>query len=233
MELRHALRTTGATRTFTDRVISRDSIASILDDARFAPSGGNRQAWRVIVVEDPAKRLALRDIYLDTWHDYIAHVLGGLIPFSPLASDADRAVAAAKRDDAIAISKPDGFAETLHEAPALLLVLADLSLLAALDRDLERYQFAGGGSIYPFVWNIILAARDRGLGGVMTTMAVRYEQRVFDLFDVPEGFGVAAVVALGEPTKALSKLTRQDVASFATYDSFSGPAVDNPNSPES
>jgi hypothetical protein len=98
---------------------------------------------------------------------------------------------------------------------------------------LDRYQFAGGGSIYPFVWNIILAARDRGLGGVMTTMAVRYEDRVFELFDVPDGFGVAAVVALGEPTKALSKLTRQDVASFATYDSFSGPVVENPNSAES
>jgi nitroreductase len=233
MELRHALRTTGASRSFTDRAISRDTIAEILDDARFAPSGGNRQAWRVIVVEDPAKRLALRDIYLDTWHDYIAHILGGLIPFSPLATDDDRAAAAAKRDDAIALSKPDGFAETLHDAPVLLVVLADLSLLAALDRDLERYQFAGGGSIYPFVWNIILAARDRGLGGVMTTMAVRYEDRVCDLFDVPEGFGVAAVVALGEPTKATSRLTRQEVASFATYDSFSGPAVANPNSSES
>jgi len=233
MELRQALRTTGATRSFTDSEIDRETIAAILDDARFAPSGGNRQAWRVIVVEDAAKRLALRDIYLDTWHDYIAHILGGLIPFSPLATDDDRAVAAAKRDDAIAISKPDGFAETLHEAPVLLLVLADLSLLAALDRDLDRYQFAGGGSIYPFVWNIILAARDRGLCGVMTTMAVRYEDRVFELFDVPEGFGVAAVVALGEPTKALSKLTRQDVASFATYDSFSGPVVENPNSAES
>ena len=233
MELRQALRTTGATRSFTDSEIDRETISAILDDARFAPSGGNRQAWRVIVVEDAAKRLALRDIYLDTWHDYIAHILGGLIPFSPLATDYDRAVAAAKRDDAIAISKPDGFAETLHESPVLLLVLADLSLLAALDRDLDRYQFAGGGSIYPFVWNIILAARDRGLGGVMTTMAVRYEDRVFELFDVPEGFGVAAVVALGEPTKALSKLTRQDVASFATYDSFSGPVVENPNSAES
>ena len=233
MELRHALRTTGATRTFTDRVIDRETIAEILDDARFAPSGGNRQAWRVIVVEDSAKRAALRDIYLDTWHDYIAHILGGLIPFSPLASDADRALAASKRDDAIAISKADGFAENLDRAPVLLLVLADLSLLAALDRDLERYQFAGGGSIYPFVWNIILAARDRGLGGVMTTMAVRYEERVFSLFDIPDGYGVAAVVALGEPTRALSKLTRQDVASFATYDSFSGPAVENPKAAES
>src|SRR5476651_1533412 len=98
MELTDALRTTGAVRAFLDEPVSDETLYEILDDARFAPSGGNRQAWHVIVVKDVTRRKALRDLYLDGWHDYVAHVLAGLIPFSPLASDEDRAVAAAKRE---------------------------------------------------------------------------------------------------------------------------------------
>ena len=74
-------------------------------------------------------------------------------------------------------SDADGFAETLADVPVLLVVLADLSVLAALDRDLDHYQIIGGASIYPFVWNILLAARERGVGGVMTTMATKPKQR--------------------------------------------------------
>jgi len=81
----------------------------------------------VIIVKDAQRRQALRDLYLDGWHDYIAHVLAGLIPFSPLASDEDRAAAAAKRSAAIAVSKPDGFPETLDQVPAMLVICADLA----------------------------------------------------------------------------------------------------------
>src|ERR1039457_5653946 len=165
MELTDALRTTGSVRAFLDESVSDEVLYAILDDARFAPSGGNRQAWRVIIVKDERRRRALRDLYLDGWHDYIAHVLAGLVPFSPLASDEDRAAAASHRDAAIATSKPDGFPETLDQVPVMLVICADLAALAATDRDLDRYQIAGGASIYPFVWNILLAARARGLGG--------------------------------------------------------------------
>jgi len=186
MELTDALRTTGSVRAFLDEPVPDGVIYAILDDARFAPSGGNRQAWRVIIVKDAQRRQALRDLYLDGWHDYIAHVLAGLIPFSPLASDKDRAAAAAKRSAAIAVSKPDGFPETLDQVPAMLVICADLASLAATDRDLGRYQIAGGASIYPFVWNILLAARSRGLGGVMTTIATRNESGVRKVLDIPQ-----------------------------------------------
>ena len=60
----------------------------------------------------------------------------------------------------------------------VLVISADLSALAATDRDLGRYTITGGASIYPFVWSILLAAHDRGLGGVMTTVATRKEHEV-------------------------------------------------------
>ena len=48
----------------------------------------------------------------------------------------------------------------------LLVVLADQRYLAAVDRDLDRYAMAGGASIYPFAWSILLAAHEEDLGGV-------------------------------------------------------------------
>ena len=222
MELIDALRATGSVRSFLDEPVSDDLVYAILDDARFAPSGGNRQAWRVIVVKDPQRRRAVRDLYLDGWHDYVAHGLAGLVPFSPLASEAERRSAAANRDAAIATSKPDGFPETLDEVPVMLVVCADLKALAATDRDLDRYQIAGGASVYPFVWSILLAARARGLGGVMTTIATRNESGLRDVLDIPNDQIVASIVALGHTSKVPTKLKRRTVEEFTTTDSFGG-----------
>lgn len=222
MELIDALRTTGSIRSFTDQPVTDEVLWSVLDDARFAPSGGNRQAWRVIVVRSPAPRDAVRDIYLDAWYDYVGHVLAGLVPFSPLASGDDRSAALAQRKNAVSLSKSDGFPETLNEVPAMLVVCADLALLAATDRDLERYQMVGGASIYPFVWSILLAARARGLAGVMTTVATRNEEDLLTALSIPSSFAVASVVALGYPAKRHTKLKRSSVQDFTTIDAFDG-----------
>ena len=80
---------------------------------------------------------------------------------------------------------PGGFAEHFDEVPVLLVVLADQRYLAAVDRDLDRYTMAGGASIYPFVWSILLAAHEEGVGGVMTTMVIRSEPEVKALLGSP------------------------------------------------
>lgn len=225
MDLIKAMRTTGSVRNFTDEPVTRETLRLILDNARFAPSGGNRQSWRVIVIDDDGTRRAVRDVYLDAWHEYVAHVLAGVVPFSPLATDTDRAAALAHGDQAVATSRPDGFAESIDKVPGLLVVCADLATLAATDRDLDRYHFIGGASVYPFVWNILLAARAYDLGGVMTTVATRNEPRLRTLLRIPSTFAVAAVVALGHPVRHTSTLTRKPVEAFSSVDSFDGPAL--------
>jgi nitroreductase len=222
MDLTEALRTTGSVRAFLDEPVPDDVLYAILEDARFAPSGGNRQAWHVIIVKDHERRRALRDLYLDGWHDYVAHGLAGLVPFSPLASDKDRADAASKRAAAIALSKPDGFPETLDQVPVMLVICADLGALAATDRDLGRYQIAGGASIYPFVWNVLLAAHSRALGGVMTTIATRNEKGMREVLDLPPDQIVASIVALGHPVSRVTKLRRRAVEDFTSVDTFDG-----------
>jgi nitroreductase len=224
MDLTAALRTTGSIREFTTEPVNDATLFQVLDDARFAPSGGNRQAWHVIVVRDEALRRRVRDLYLDAWHDYVSHRLAGLMPFSPLASDDDRAAALAQRAAARAASRPDGFAETMDRAPVMLVIGANLEALAATDRDLGRYQIVGGASIYPFVWNILLAAHERGLGGVMTTVATRNEEQLRQVLSLPPTYAVASVVMLGHPLQRPTKLRRRSVQEFTTVDSFDGPA---------
>ncbi|HEY6472838.1 MAG TPA: nitroreductase family protein, partial [Acidimicrobiales bacterium] len=176
LDLLTTLRSTGAVREFRDESVPDDVLARVLDTARFAPSGGNRQGWRVIVVKDPTSRAALRDLYLSGWYEYLALASAGFTPWSPLSDRDKEAEALAAADQfAKAGAAAPAFAETLDTAPALLLVLADLGVLATVDRDLPRYTLVGGASIYPFVWNLLLAARAEGLSGVMTTVAVRRE----------------------------------------------------------
>lgn len=224
MELRRALRTTGAVRAFENRHVEPAVLYDILDDARFAPSGGNRQAWRVIVVEDPLVRREVASIYLEGWFDYLGYVYSGQVGFSPLASPEERRVATEKRAEAVAASRPDGFAETLSTVPAMLVVVADLGALAATDRDLERYQLVGGASVYPFVWSVLLAAHDRGLGGVLTTVATSHEPELREVLRLPAHFAVASLVVLGYPLERATRLRRRGVEEFTTLNRFDGPS---------
>lgn len=220
MELISALRTTGAVRDFTDQPVDDATVARVLDNARFAPSGANAQAWRIVVIKDPERRRRLRDLYQRGSRDYLALSAAGLRPWSP-TNDRDAEASA------LAAGQPDtsgAFAERFDEVPVLLALFADLSLLAAVDRDADRYTFAGGASIYPFAWSILLAAREEGLGGVITTIAIREEPQVKDLLAAPGPLALAAVIALGHPVRQPRKLRRASVASFATIDTIDGPA---------
>src|SRR5579875_3909554 len=178
MELREALRTTGAVREFADDPVADEVVHRILETARFAPSGGNRQAWRAIVVKDRATRERLRDLYLTGWYEYLAMGAAGLVPWAPVTDRPAETAAIARAED----MRPaqGGFAEHLDRVPVLIVILADLRGLAAVDRDHDRYTMVGGASIYPFVWSILLAAHDEGLGGVMTTMLCREEAAVME-----------------------------------------------------
>ena len=224
LDLVTTLRGTGAVREFQPGPVGDDVLRRILETARFAPSGGNRQGWRVIVVKDPSARAALRDIYLTGWYEYLAMGAAGLVPWAPVTDRAAESEAVARAHefaDAAAATEP-GFAQALDLAPALLLVLADLSALAAVDRDLPRYTLVGGASIYPFVWSVLLAARAEGLSGVVTTMPVRREPDVRALFGFPDSVAMASLVVLGRAVSPPRRLRRAPVDSFTWVDRYEG-----------
>ncbi|MGI9646538.1 MAG: nitroreductase family protein, partial [Ilumatobacteraceae bacterium] len=82
MELREAIRTNGSVRRFTDEPVPRDTVLGVLDDARFAPSGGNRQPWKVVIVEDLSQRRAVASLMQQVWDDYLETAATGGTPFN-------------------------------------------------------------------------------------------------------------------------------------------------------
>ena len=224
-DLETALRTTGAIREFTDRAVTREEIAQILDIARFAPSGGNQQAWWVVSIEDPALRSRIGELIVASAKEYLALAQSGARPFGlseggrwPGPGDVDLDAA---REAPLAAPV---FA-ALADAPVLLAVLVHLPQLAAMDAELDRHGLVAGASIYPFCRDLLLAARLHGLGGVLTTFAVRREPEALAALGAPAGWALAAVIALGEPVHQPTRLRRNPVADFATVDSFTGPPL--------
>jgi nitroreductase len=214
MEIYDVMRTTGATRQFTGEPLPDEVLERILDNARFAPSGGNRQGTRVVVIRDPHTREALSDLSVTGARRYIAQQRNGENPWNPLHSPG-------VSDEEIAgVEVPP--ATQLLEASVVLVVCVDLGVVAALDQNLDRIGVVSGASVYPFVWNILLAARSEGFGGVLTTMAVPEEPRVKALLGIPEQFAVAAVVPMVKPVRQFTKLTRRPVTEIATRERFDG-----------
>jgi nitroreductase len=85
-----------------------------------------------------------------------------------------------------------------------------------------------GASIYPFAWNILLAARNEGYGGTLTTLAVAEEPKLKALLGIPEYVAVCAVIPLGRPRRQLSRLRRRPVSEIAVRERWDGPAFETP-----
>ena len=216
MELDDVLRTTGAVREFTDEPVPDEVLYRILDNARFAPSGGNRQGAHVTVVRDRALRERLVALTLPGARRYVAQGSAGEVPWSPVAPTA-------VSDEAIAATEvPDRFTNPLLTAAAVLVVTVDLGAVAATDQELGRIGVIAGGSVYPFAWNILLAARQEGLGGTFTTMLVAQEPAVRELLAIPEHHALACVIPLGRPVKQPRRLTRRPVEDFVTLETYAG-----------
>lgn len=218
MELSEVMRTTFSCREWTDQPVSDETLHAVLDMARFAPNGGNRQGWRVIVVKDLAIRQAFIPLVKPATNVYVAQVAAGEAPWNTIvASSIDIET---ERDT----DKPfPGLAEMVG-APAVLVITVDLSVVASFDSGLDRVGVISGASIYPFAWNILLAARSFGVAGVLTTYLASCEKECQQLLGVPEHHAIAAMIPLGYPVKQLTKLRRKAVEEFTTIDRADGPA---------
>ena len=218
MELFEVMRTTFAARNYTSDPLPDEALQTIFENARFAPSGGNRQGARVIVVRDPATKDALADLAVPAAKRYMAQAAAGEGPWNPVTppgvSDAVIAETPA----------PRMLTEPFRTAPVVLVITVDLKVVAAMDQLLDRVGMISGASIYPFVWNVLMAARQAGFGGTITTLAVAQEPALKELLGVPDDFAVAAVVPLGKPVKQLTKLRREAVEEFVVRERFDGDA---------
>lgn len=218
VDLLSTLRSTGAARSFTDQPVDESTLRDILDDARFAPSGGNRQPWRVAVVQDLALRHEMASLMRPVWDDYVAISSEGRTPFTSV--DAAPYELTSVRPGNV----PNDLLDHVERVPVVLAIAADLRSIAMMDKDLDRAPLTGGASVYPFCWSILLAARGRGLGGVMTTFLSRVEPAAGPPLGLPEDHALAATIFLGHPVHQPTRLTRRPVEDFTTRDRFDGDA---------
>jgi nitroreductase len=215
MDLYEAMRGAPTSRLFKPDPVDREVLVRALDNARFAPSGGNRQGWRVVAVEDPERRRALQDLYLPRWRAYTERTGAAAILAEPEGHD-PRLVRMARR--------ANEYAEGLDRVPLHLVVGVRLGDVLATDESLPRQSIVGGASIYPFVQNLLLALRAEGLGAALTTLLIPAEEEVKRLLEIPEDVALAAHVGVGhraDPWPA--QLARRPVEEFAFLDRFGDP----------
>ncbi|MDY6811408.1 MAG: nitroreductase family protein, partial [Actinomycetota bacterium] len=207
-----------AARQFTDDPLPDEVLWRILDNARFAPSGGNRQGAHIVVVRDADTKARLSELGEPTVRRYVAQRNAGENPWNPVAPSA------VPQDVIDSTAVPGSFVEPIRRAPVVLVVSVDLGRVAAVDQYLDRVGLVSGASVYPLIWNILMGARAEGFGGNITSMAIAQEPAVRELLGLPADHAVAAVVPIGKPVKQLTKLRRQPVEDFVTIDRYDGPA---------
>lgn len=227
MDLYEAMRHTPSCRYFEDTPIDDGVLHRVLDHARFASSGGNRQGWRVVVVADPAIKSRIAELHARQWSAYVGEARQGTVGYQGDRSGhkMEHGTEASTRR----LDRTDHFTQHLHEVPALLVVYTMLDTLAITDRDLDRPSVVGGGSIYTFVQNILLACTAEGLGSALTTLLAAEQPAVDELLGAPDGAALAALVAVGHPVagKQYTKLSRKPVEEIAFHNHFDT-AFDSP-----
>jgi nitroreductase len=209
------MRCAPTSRRFKPDPVPRELLWQALDSARFAPSGGNRQGWRVVVVEDLERRRTLRDLYLPRWRAYLEQTGAAKMLAEPERFDPARVRAVRRADD---------YASRLEQVPLHLVVGVRLDDLAVTDAELPRQSIVGGASIYPFVQNLLLALRSEGLGAAMTTLLVPAEADVKQLLGIPDDVALAAHIGVGYRADPWPKrLARRPVGEFAFSERFGEP----------
>jgi nitroreductase len=177
MDAFEVIGTLRAMRRLKPDPVSDGDLWKILDAAIKAPSGGNRQPWNFIVVRDSETKCRLGEFYLDSWDK--AYVAG-----------AGRTTRADPRSTRVYRSA-EHLAHHLAEAPVLIVV--------TMRKDGPGLGALAGGSIYPAIQNLMLAARALGLGTTLTTLHKLHETEVKDLLGIPEGVETMALIPLGWP----------------------------------
>jgi nitroreductase len=209
MTVQEAIESTNTCRFYRPDPVTDEVLLRVLDAARYAPSGGNRQPVRFIVVRNPATRRQLKEWYLPIWDAYAGQA---------------KAAGIATGSRMRMLANADHFARHLDEVPVLLVVCAVLADIYPTDRNLERLSIVGGASVYPAVQNVLLKARDEGLGTALTTLLCVVEPQVKELLRIPDGIATAAMLTLGYPTRPFPKrLRRQPLGQSVFSEEFGRP----------
>ena len=194
MPIGEAMFTHRAIRRFDhERPVGTEEIKLILDAAAKAPSGGNSQVARYLVVKDRQKIQQFGALYHEAWWAKRADAYGWT-PDQEIPADSP-------------YKMPALLAREMVDAPAVVLVFAVENVAGAL-------------SVAPGVQNLMLAARALGIGSVLTTLHPRVMDRVYELFSVPEKVRFYCCVPLGYPRGNFGVTSRLPTSQTTYWDTW-------------
>lgn len=209
MELYEAMSTLRAVRRLRADAVPAEVTQRLLQAAAWAPTGGNVQPWRVIVVRERARKERLGALYAARWQAYSAGHRAALASAPPdVRAKTERTLAAG-----------DHLAAHFAQTPLVAVFCFNPEHMAITDAQQPRPSVVGGASIYTAVENFLLACRAEGLGCVLTTLLCEVEPEVRALLAIPPPWATACAVPVGWPAgQGHGPISRRPVEKLAFAD---------------
>lgn len=211
IDVYEAMRTLRAVRRLRPDPIPDDVLERVLEAATWAPTGGNQQPWRIVLMREEGAKQQLGELYAGSWRRFSTAYAERIAQLPAEQQPAQLKMVAAG----------DYLAAHFHEAPVVAVFCFNPKMMAITDAKLGRVSVVGGASVYPAVQNFLLACRAEGLGCVLTTLLCEHEAAVREVLAIPEPWGTAAAVPVGYPVlRGHGSIRRRGVGELVYDDRF-------------
>jgi nitroreductase len=191
-DLFEIIRTTRSMRRLKPDPVPNDLIRKILEAGVCAPSGGNMQHWRFLVIQDPELKRRVGAYYKRAWDERVA----------PRYRSGEPAPGMRREQFLRLLAAAEYLAAHIHEAPVWIIPCLEGGAPSR----------TSGSSIYPAVQNMLLAARALGLGATLTTLHLQYEKEAEAALGLPPGVHSYALLPIGYPIGRFGPVRRVPVA---------------------
>jgi nitroreductase len=202
-DLFEIMRTTRSMRRLRPDPVPAELIRKILEAGVSAPSGGNMQRWRFLVIRDPNVKETIGAYYKRAWDEVV----------SPRYRAGEPAPGTSRERFLRMLNAAQYLADHIHEAP--------LWIVPCLEG--ANSTRTSGSSIYPAVQNMLLAARALGLGATLTTLYLSFEKEVEAALGLPPDVHSYALLPIGYPMGRFGPVRRISLAEVIYEDRWGQP----------
>jgi nitroreductase len=192
------IRTTRSMRRLKPDPVPNELIRKILEAGVSAPSGGNMQRWRFLVIHDPKIKETVGALYKRAWDEQVA----------PRYRSGEPAPGTSRERFARMLAAAEHLANHIHEAPVWIVPCLEGATPTR----------TSGSSVYPAVQNMLLAARALGLGTTLTTLYLQFEKEAEAALGLSSGVHSYALLPIGYPMGRFGPVRRVPLADVVYKD---------------
>jgi nitroreductase len=200
------IRTTRSMRRLKPDPVPNELIRKILEAGVCAPSGGNMQRWRFLVIRDPMVKETVGALYKRAWDEQVA----------PRYRAGEPAPGTSRERFERMLGAAEYLANHIHEAPVWIVPCLEGGTPTRTT----------GSSIYPAVQNMLLAARALGLGATLTTLYLQFEKEAEAALGLPLNVHSYALLPIGYPMGRFGPVRRVPLADVVYEDRWGEPYRD-------